>query len=104
KLVRDAEAVGLELDLGIQLAVDAAALAMERGGEEVDQTYAGKLHGILQRQEEAPCGTLVGGQPEQLFAVDGDGACGDLVVVPAHEDVGEGRLPRPVRAHQRVHL
>ena len=29
---------------------------------------------------------------------------GDLVVVAAHEHVRQRRLPRPVRAHQRVHL
>ncbi len=104
ELVRDAEAVGLELDLRTQLTVGIAALTKERSGEEVDEAYAGKLHRVLQREEQTTCRAFVGGQPEELFAVDGDRAGRDVVVVPAHEDVRQGRLARTVRAHQRVHL
>ena len=46
----------------------------------------------------------MGGQVEQLLAVDGDRATGDRVVAPTHEHVRQRRLARAVRAHERVHL
>ena len=89
---------------GAQLAVDVATLTVEGGGEEVDEAHAGQLDGVLQREEQAAGGALVRRQAEQLLAVDGDRARGDLVVAAAHEHVRQRRLARAVRPHERVHL
>jgi hypothetical protein len=63
-----------------------------------------KVSPVLERQEDAlgrPFGRLERGQ---VLAVEGDGAAGDLIAGPAGQAVGQGRLARPVRPHDGVHL
>ena len=71
---------------------------------QIAEAHAGKLDRVLHGEEQAPCRPLVRGEPEELFAVDGDAAAGDLVVVAAHQHVRQRGLARAVRPHQRVHL
>ncbi len=59
---------------------------------------------VLEREEEAALGALVGLELEDALAVEEDLALGDLVGGVAHQRVGEGRLPRSVRSHDGVHL
>ncbi len=47
---------------------------------------------------------LVGGELGDVLAPEPDGAGGDLVGGVGQQRVGEGRLARPVGAHQRVDL
>ena len=54
--------------------VGVAALAAERGVEEVAEPHAGDLDRVLQREEQPARGALVRGEPEQLLAVDRDRA------------------------------
>jgi len=103
ELVRDPEAGGLGTHAFAQVGA-VAALTAQRGVEEVVEADAGQLDRVLQREEEAVGGALVGRQPEQLLAVDGDRPAGDDVVVAAHQHVRKGRLPRAVRSHERVDL
>ena len=59
---------------------------------------------ILEREEEAALGALVGAELGHVLPVEDDLALRHLVGRVAHERVGERRLPRPVRAHDRVLL
>ena len=59
---------------------------------------------VLEREEEAELRALVGAESRDLLAVEERLAAGDLVGGVAHQRVGERRLARAVRAHQRVDL
>ena len=65
---------------------------------------AGDLHRILERQEHAGRGALGRVHGEQILAIPGDAAVGDLVVILAGEHIGEGRLAGAVRPHDGMHL
>ena len=45
-----------------------------------------------------------GSMRQQVLAVEGHAAAGDLVALAAGQHVGERALARAVRAHDRVHL
>ena len=64
----------------------------------------GHLLGVLEAEEQAPGGPLVGGQRGDVLARQQDPAGGDLVDRVAEQRVGQRRLPGAVRAHQRVEL
>ena len=59
---------------------------------------------VLEGEEEPELRALVGAQPADVLAVEERLAAGDLVGRVAHQRVGERRLARAVRAHQRVNL
>ena len=59
---------------------------------------------VLEREEEPLLRALVGAGLGHVLAVEQDLALGDLVGGMAGDRVGEGRLARAVRAHDRVHL
>ena len=80
------------------------ALCVDRQAQEVRDRDAGDRDGVLEGEEEAELGPLVGGQLGDVLAVDEDLAVGDLVAGVAHDRVRERRLAGPVRSHQRVQL
>ena len=59
---------------------------------------------ILEGEEESALRALVRPQLRDVVAVEEDLAAGDLVRRMPGQRVGEGRLARPVRAHDRVDL
>ena len=103
ELLRDTEARRFRRHARREV-VGRAALTPERGVEEVAEADPGELHRVLEREEETVGGSFVRREPEQFLTVDRDGTAGDGVVVSAHQHVGECRLPRAVRPHERVHL
>ena len=83
------------------------ALLAQRIGRRAQERQAGDardLHRVLEGEEHALGGALVGLHLEDAFAVPEDVALGHLVVVAAGEHVGERRLARAVRPHDGVHL
>ena len=87
------------------------ALALPAGEPVVDRTVQqGALHthqaafGVDEGEEHPRRGALLGHHGEQVNAVVEDSPCGHLVGIPAGEDVRQGALARPVRAHHRVDL
>ena len=76
----------------------------DRVAEEVGDGHAGDRRRVLERQEEARLGPLVGLQREEVLAVERGRALGHLVVRVAHQGVAQGALARAVRAHQGVDL
>src|SRR5262245_21132638 len=79
------------------------ALRVERGAQERHGGDAGNLERILEGEEQALGGALVGRQAQDILAVEQHLALGDDVVVFAGEHVGERRLARAVRAHDGMH-
>ncbi len=59
---------------------------------------------VLEGEEQAALGALVGSELEQRLAVEQDVALGDLVGGVAHQRVRERRLAGAVRPHDRVLL
>ena len=88
----------------VHAAVSGLARRVDRAAQEARDGDAGDGLRILEREEEAALGTLVGAELRDVLAVEQQGAFGDLVGGVAHDRVGERRLPRPVRAHHRVDL
>ena len=80
------------------------ALGVQRGAQERHGGDAGNLHRILEREEHALGGALVGRHLQQVLALEQDLAAGDFVAGLAGDDVGERRLAGAVRPHDRVHL
>ena len=93
-----------ELD-GVELRL-AAVLAdgVERRLEEVGVGDAGDLDRVLEREEHAFAGPLLGVHVEQVLALVEDLALGDLVGVAAGQDAGERALAGAVRPHDGVDL
>ena len=83
--------------------VDALA-GGERLAQELDHRDAGDLLRVLERQEHAGLGPYVGGPVGDVVALEEDAPGRDLVLRVGQQRVGEGRLARAVRAHERVHL
>src|SRR4029078_12899641 len=77
---------------------------VQRRLEEVAVADAGDLDRVLEGEEDAFAGALLGIEVEQILAVELDGAAGDLVAALAGEDVGERALAGAVRPHDRVHF
>ena len=84
----------------------AAVLAdgVDGGAQEVGVGDAGDLDGILEGEEDAFAGALLGVHVEQVLALEEDLALGDLVGVAAGEDAGERALAGAVGPHDGVDL
>ena len=89
----------VELGLAARL-----ALGVERGAQEGHVADARDLDRILEREEQPRRRPLLRLEREQVLAVERRGALGDLVALAAGEHVGERRLARAVRPHDRMHL
>ncbi len=83
--------------------VDALAGGL-RLPEELDHRDAGDLLGVLEGEEHAGLGPLVGRPLGDVVAEELDRPGGDLVLGRAHQRAAEGRLAGSVRAHDGVHL
>ena len=79
--------------------------ALSRGdrlAQELDDRDAGDGLGVLKGEEDPSARALVGRPFGDVLAVQKDLATGDRVARVAHDDVGQGRLPGAIRAHQGV--
>ncbi len=76
-----------------------APLRVERGLEEGHGRDAGDFDRILEGEEHALGGALVGSSSENVLAVEQHFAAGDLIVRLAGDDIGERRLAGAVRPH-----
>ena len=81
-----------------------SAASDERLGENGVEADAGNFARVLHHQMKTSHGPLVGGQTEDLFAVEGDAAAEHLVAGLAHDDGRERGLPGAVRAHDSMYL
>src|SRR5664280_563498 len=73
------------------------ALNSVRRAQEVQVAHPGDLHRVLEGEEEAGRGTVLGRQGEQVLVLEADRAA-------AGKHVGEGALARAVRAHDGVYF
>jgi hypothetical protein len=80
------------------------ALRVHRGAQEGHVADAGDLDRVLERQEQARRRALFGLHLEQVLAVSVGRAAGHLVAVAARQHIGQRRLARAVRPHDRMHL
>ena len=80
------------------------AVLVDGGAHEVDVGHAGYLDGVLEAQEEAFERALLGGEVQDVAAVECDFSGGDGVAVPAGQDCREGGFAGTVGAHDRVGL
>ena len=83
---------------------DVAEDVLDRQAQEVDHLHARDRGRVLERQEEAALGALVGRHLEDVLALPEDAPLRDLVLGVAGDRVGERRLTRAVRPEQRVDL
>ena len=72
--------------------------------EEVEDADPGDLLRVLEAEEDAPGGPLVGGQPGDVLTPEADGAPGDPVGGVGEEGVGERGLAGAVGPHEGVDL
>ena len=73
--------------------------------QELQVGHAGDLDRILEAEEQARRGALVRLHREQVAAVERHATpSAHLIARPPAEHVGERRLARPVRPHDRMHL
>ena len=88
------------------MAFEAVRVADVRDGvaEEVGHGHARDRRRVLEGEEEARLGPLVGLHLQEVDAVDGGRALGHLVVRVARQGVAQGALARAVGAHQGVDL
>src|SRR5665213_134488 len=80
------------------------ALGVDRHAQEVRDGDAGDRDGVLEGEEQPGLGALVRFGRGDVLALEGDRPLGDLIRGMPEEGVGERRLARAVRAHQRVDL
>ena len=78
------------------------ALRVQRGAQEIHGGDAGNFHRILERQEHALGGALVGRHLQQVFALEQDFAAGDFIARLAGDDMAQRRFAGAVRPHDRV--
>ena len=76
---------------------------VEGGAQKVQVADPGDLDRVLEGQEDAGGGAVLGRQGQQVLPLEGHRS-GDVVGVVAGQDVGQGALTRPVRAHDGVHF
>ena len=84
--------------------VDALELRVERAPDEAGDAQAGDRGRVLEGEEHPEAGPLVGAQLQDVAALPRDLAAGHDIGRVAHQRVGERRLARAVRAHDRVDL
>src|ERR687898_78270 len=77
---------------------------VDGGTKEVGHRDAGNLARVLEREEHPHLGSLVGFKLQDVLALEGYRALGNLVARMPHQHVRERALPRAVRAHDRVDL
>ena len=77
---------------------------VERRLQKSHRADAGNFRRILKRQKHAPKRALVRLELQQVFSVEPNLAGRDLIVRLAGNDVGQGRLARAVRPHDRRDL
>jgi ABC-type multidrug transport system ATPase subunit len=82
----------------------ALELRVQGAPDEAGDAQAGDRRGVLEGEEHAEPGSLVGRQLQDITALPLDRAARNDVRRMAHQGVGEGRLARAVRAHDRVDL
>ena len=78
--------------------------ALSAAAQEVGVADAGDLDGILEGQEHALAGALLGVHVQEVLALEEDFALGDLVGVASGEDAGQRALAGAVGAHDGVDL
>jgi hypothetical protein len=66
--------------------------------------HAGDFDRILEAEEQPRRGALVRLHREQVAAVERRAAFGHLIARPPAEHIGQRRLARAVRPHDRMHL
>ena len=90
---------------GVQLRFAAgAADGIEGRADEIGVADAGQFDRVLEGQEDAGGGALLGLHRQQILAVEMGGAAGHLVAVAAGKHVGERGLAGAVRAHDGVNF
>jgi hypothetical protein len=72
--------------------------------QEVEDGDAGELFRVLEAEEHAPLGPLLGRQLGDVLALEPEAAGADLVVRAGQQCLGQGGLPGPVGAHENVDL
>src|SRR5690606_19631308 len=80
------------------------ALRIERLAQELDVGDAGNLDRVLKTEEQASGGPFVRLERKQVLTCERDRATSDLVPWAAAEHIGQRRLARAVRPHDRVHF
>ena len=81
-----------------------AAPGIDRRAQEIGVVHARDLDRVLEGQEHALAGPLVGRHVEQVAPEIADAALGDLVTLAPGQHRRQGRLAGAVRPHDRVHL
>src|SRR3954454_14435718 len=76
----------------------------DRRADDSFERHTGDFNRILHGEEEPALRALPRRESEDVFAIDGDGTAGYLVFATAHQRVGQRRLTRSVRTHERVDL
>ena len=74
------------------------------GLEEINIVDPGDFHRILERQEHAITGALLGCHGKQILAKISDAASGDFVALATGERCGRGALAGAVGAHDRMYF
>src|SRR5690606_40997290 len=80
------------------------ALRVDGDLEEFHGRNARDLDRILEGEEYARGGALCRVHLEDGLAIEQDVALGDLIILAAGEDIGQGRLARAVRPHDGSNL
>jgi hypothetical protein len=93
------EGDGINLGFAAQL-----CLRIHGGPQEIDRGHARDLNRILHGQEDAGGRALFRVLFQQVLAAKADAPGRDLIARLAREDVGQGRLARPVGAHDGVNF
>jgi hypothetical protein len=102
-LARDLAHALEELGRGELVLAALLALGVERGAKKRHGGYAGNFQRVLEGEEKTLGGALLGGERENIFAVEQDLSLRDDIVGFAGEHVREGRFARAVRSHERMH-
>src|SRR3546814_1430476 len=80
------------------------ALRIERFAQELDVRHAGDFDRILEAKEQASGGALVRFEGEKVLPVEIDRSLGHLITRPPAEHIGQSRLARAIRPHDRMDL
>jgi hypothetical protein len=79
-------------------------LRVHRRPKEGHVADAGDFHGILEGQEQTRRRAFLGFHLQKRVAVKCCSSVRHLIAVAARQDIRQGRLARPVRPHDRMHL
>ena len=95
---------GVELLAELAQTQALAAPLLQGAADEAGQGDAGDLHGVLEGEENALLGPLVGGLVGDVFPLEEDLTAGDVILGVAHERVAQGGLAGSVGPHEDVGL